>query len=394
MTKGTTKRMIIMLIIAAVLIGGMVWFQQFKGTMIAKAIKGMSNPPQTVSTIVAQESSWQPTVEALGNLRASQQASLSPQIAGVVTAIHFRSGEKVRKGQVLAQISDAPQRAQLAQLQAQVGQLQAQLNLAQITLKRDEAQLKVQAISQAVVDTDRANVISVQAQLKALAEQINAQKAVLAQATVTAPFSGVLGIRQVNLGQYLAPGTAVVTLQALDPMDIDFTVPQNQIDLVHVGMKAELTTNAAAGKTFEAKVIAVEPQINTATRNLTVRARIPNSKGELLPGVFATIRLTDGAPHNYITLPNAAVAYNPYGATVYLVKDEGKGADGKPKLVAEQRFITTGLTRGDQVAVLSGLKAGETVVTAGQLKLRNGVPVLINNSVQPSDNPNPQVPNS
>ncbi len=394
MTKGTTKRMIIMLIIAAVLIGGMVWFQQFKGTMIAKAIKGMSNPPQTVSTIVAQESSWQPTVEALGNLRASQQASLSPQIAGVITAIHFRSGEKVRKGQVLAQISDAPQRAQLAQLQAQVGQLQAQLNLAQITLKRDEAQLKVQAISQAVVDTDRANVISVQAQLKALAEQINAQKAVLAQATVTAPFSGVLGIRQVNLGQYLAPGTAVVTLQALDPMDIDFTVPQNQIDLVHVGMKAELTTNAAAGKTFEAKVIAVEPQINTATRNLTVRARIPNSKGELLPGVFATIRLTDGAPHNYITLPNAAVAYNPYGATVYLVKDEGKGADGKPKLVAEQRFITTGLTRGDQVAVLSGLKAGETVVTAGQLKLRNGVPVLINNSVQPSDNPNPQVPNS
>jgi membrane fusion protein (multidrug efflux system) len=394
MTKGTTKRMIIMLIIAAVLIGGMVWFQQFKGAMIAKSIKGMSNPPQTVSTIVAQESSWQPTVEALGNLRASQQASLSPQIAGVVTAIHFRSGEKVRKGQVLAQISDAPQRAQLAQLQAQVGQLQAQLNLAQITLKRDEAQLKVQAISQAVVDTDRANVISVQAQLKALAEQINAQKAVLAQATVTAPFSGVLGIRQVNLGQYLAPGTAVVTLQALDPMDIDFTVPQNQIDLVHVGMKAELTTNAAAGKTFEAKVIAVEPQINTATRNLTVRARIPNSKGELLPGVFATIRLTDGAPHNYITLPNAAVAYNPYGATVYLVKDEGKGADGKPKLVAEQRFITTGLTRGDQVAVLSGLKAGETVVTAGQLKLRNGVPVLINNSVQPSDNPNPQVPNS
>ncbi|CDW93911.1 MULTISPECIES: efflux RND transporter periplasmic adaptor subunit [unclassified Thiomonas] len=394
MTKGTTKRMIIMLIIAAVLIGGMVWFQHFKGTMIAKAIKGMSNPPQTVSTIVAQESSWQPTVEALGNLRASQQASLSPQIAGVVTAIHFRSGEKVRAGQVLAQISDAPQRAQLAQLQAQVGQLQAQLNLAQITLKRDEAQLKVQAISQAVVDTDRANVTSVQAQLKALAEQINAQKAVLAQATVTAPFSGVLGIRQVNLGQYLAPGTAVVTLQALDPMDIDFTVPQNQIDLVHVGMKAELTTNAAAGKTFEAKVIAVEPQINTATRNLTVRARIPNPKGELLPGVFATIRLTDGAPHNYITLPNAAVAYNPYGATVYLVKDEGKGADGKPKLVAEQRFITTGLTRGDQVAVLSGLKAGETVVTAGQLKLRNGVPVLINNSVQPSDNPNPQVPNS
>ncbi|MCE1162968.1 MAG: efflux RND transporter periplasmic adaptor subunit [Thiomonas sp.] len=394
MTKATTKRMIIMLIIAAVLIGGLVWFQHFKNTMIAKAIKGMSNPPQTVSTQVAKESSWQPTVEALGNLRASQQASLSPQVAGIVTAIHFRSGEKVRAGQALAQLSDAPQRAQLAQLQAQVGQLQAQLDLAQTTLKRDEAQLKVQAISQAAVDTDQANVTSVQAQLKALAEQINAQKAVLAQATITAPFTGVLGIRQINLGQYLAPGTAAVTLQALDPMEIDFTVPQNQIDLVHVGMKAQVTTNAVAGKTFEAKVIAVEPQVSTTTRNLTVRASIPNPKGELLPGVFATVRLTDGEPHDYITLPNAAVAYNPYGATVFLVKDDGKDANGKPKYVAEQRFVTTGLTRGDQVAIVSGLKAGETVVTAGQLKLRNGTPLLINNSVQPADSANPQVPNS
>lgn len=394
MTQGTTKRMIIMLIIAAVLIGGVAWFQQFKGTMIAKAIKGMSNPPQTVSTIVAQESSWQPTVEALGNLHASQQTSLSPQIGGMVTAIHFRSGEKVTKGQMLAQVNDAQQRAQLAQLQAQVGQLQAQLDLAQINLRRDEAQIKVQAVSQAVVDSDRSTVASLQAQLKALGEQINAQKAVIAQAKITAPFSGVLGIRRINLGQYLAPGTEAVTLQALDQMDIDFTVPQSQIDLVHVGMTAQVTTNAVPGKTFEARVIAIEPQVNTATRNLTVRARIPNPKGELLPGVFATVRLTDGAPRNYITLPNAAVAYNPYGATVFLVKDEGKGPDGKPRLVAEQRFITTGLTRGDQVAIVSGLKVGETVVTAGQLKLRNGTPVLINNSVQPADNPNPQVPNS
>lgn len=394
MTQGTTKRMIIMLIIAAIVIGGVVWFQHFKNTMIGKAIKGMANPPQTVSTTVAQESSWQPTVEALGNLRASQQASLSSQIAGIVTAIHFESGEKVRAGQVLAQISDAPQRAQLAQLQAQVGQLQAQRELAQTTLKRDEAQLKVQAISQAVVDTDRANMASIEAQLKALAEQINAQKAVLDQARITAPFSGVLGIRQINLGQYLAPGTAAVTLQALDPMDIDFTVPQNQIELVHAGMAAQVSTNAAPGKTFTAKVIAVEPQVNTTTRNLTVRARIPNPKGELLPGVFATVKLTDGQPRDYVTLPNAAVAYNPYGATVFIVKDDGKGADGKPKQVAEQRFVTTGPTRGDQVAILSGLKPGETVVTAGQLKLRNGTPVLINNSVQPADSPNPQVPNS
>ncbi len=394
MTKATTKRMIIMLIIAAILIGGVAWFQHFKNTMIAKAIKGMQNPPQTVSTVVAQMSSWQPQIEAIGNLHASQQATLSPQSAGVVTALHFESGQKVRAGQLLAQVNDAPQRAQLAQLQAQVGQVQAQLDLALVNLKRDQEQFKIQAVAQAVVDSDEANVKALQAQLKALSEQINAQKAVVAQASIVAPFSGVLGIRQVNLGQYLAPGTPVVTLQALDPMDIDFTVPQSQIDLVHVGMNAEVTTNAVPGKTFTAKIIAVEPQVNTATRNLTVRARIPNPKGELLPGVFATVKIKDGSQRDYVTLPNAAIAYNPYGATVFVVKDDGKGPDGKPKLVADQRFVSTGLTRGDQVAVTEGLKPGDVVVTAGQLKLRNGTPVLINNSVQPADSAHPQVPNS
>jgi membrane fusion protein (multidrug efflux system) len=380
MTKGTTKRMIIMLVIAAVLIGGVVWFQHFKTIMIGKAIKGQSNPPQTVSTTVAQESSWQPTVEALGNLRASEQASLSAEVGGLVTAIHFDSGAKARAGQPLVELNPAPLKAQLAQLEAQAA-------LADVNLRRDEAQLKVQAISQAVVDTDAATLKSAQA-------QVAAQKALIAQKTITAPFGGQLGIRQVNLGQYLAPGTAVVTLQKLDPMEVDFTVPQSQIDLIHVGMKAQVETSAVPGQTFDSTVTAIEPQVDPATRNLKVRARVPNPRGVLLPGVFATVHLTEGQPHSYITLPNAAVAYNPYGATVFIVKDDGKGPDGKPKLTAEQRFITTGPTRGDQVAVLKGVKAGETVVTAGQLKLRNGSPILINNSVQPSDSPNPQVPNS
>ena len=394
MTKGTTKRMIIMLIVAGVIVGGVVWFQGFKTAMIGKAIKGMANPPQTVSTTVVEMSRWQPTVQALGNLRASQQASLSAQVGGIVTAIHFHSGQKVRAGELLVQINDAPQRAQLAQLQAQLGQVQAQLELAKINLRRDEAQLRAQAVSQAVVDTDRANVSSGESQLKALREQINAQQAVIAQAAIRAPFPGVLGIRQIDLGQYLAPGATAVTLQQLDPMDIDFTVPQSQIGLIRPGMHAEVATNAAPGRTFAARVMAIEPQLDPSTRNLKVRARIANPDGALLPGVFATVRIDDGQPRDYLTLPNAAVAYNPYGATVFIVKNAGKGPDGKPRLVAEQRFITTGPTRGDQVAVLSGLQAGDTVVTAGQLKLRNGTPVLINNSVQPANSPNPQVPNS
>jgi membrane fusion protein (multidrug efflux system) len=379
MAQGNTKPMIIMLLIAGVLIGSIVGFQVFKNTMAAKGIKAGANPPQTVSTIVAQETAWQPTVEAVGSLSASRQASLTAEVGGLVIAIHFESGQHVKAGEPLVELNAAPLKAQLAQLVAQS-------ELAAITLKRDQAQLNIQAVSQAVVDTDKATLKSMQA-------QITAQKALIAQKTINAPFAGQLGIRQVNLGQYLAPGTAVVTLQNLDPMEVDFTVPQSQIDLIHVGMKAQIASSSVPGRTFDATVTAVELQVDTATRNLKVRARVPNPNKVLLPGVFATVRITQGNPHNYITLPNAAVAYNPYGATVYVVKDNGKSPEGKPRQTVEQRFVVTGQTRGDQVAIPSGLKSGEVIVTAGQLKLRNGSPVLINNSVQPSDNPNPHVPN-
>lgn len=380
MTPGTTKRMILMLLIAGAMVGGVVWFQHFRNTMIAQSIRASANPPQSVSTAVARESLWQPTVEALGSLSASQQALLSAEVGGLVTAIHFDSGQRVRAGQPLVELNRAPLVAQLAQLEAQAA-------LAGTNLQRDEAQLKVQAVSQSVVDADRATLKSAEA-------QVAAQRALIAQKTILAPFSGQLGIRQVNLGQYLAAGAAVVTLQRLDPMEIDFTVPQGQIELVRVGMKAQVETSAVPGQTFSAAVTAIEPQVDTATRNLKVRARVPNPRGTLLPGVFATVRLTRGQPEQYVTLPNAAVAYNPYGATVFIVRDDGKGPDGKPRLTVQQRFVTTGLTRGDQVAILKGVRAGETVVTGGQLKLRNGSPVVVNNRVQPSDNPNPQVSNS
>lgn len=378
MTPGTSKRMIIMLIIAAVIVGGVMAFQNFKNTMIAKSIKGQANPPQTVSTMIAKESIWQPTVEALGSFSASKQASLSAEVNGLVTSIQFNSGQKVRAGQTLVELNPAPLKAQLTQLEAQAA-------LAELNLKRDEAQLRVQAISQSTVDTDRATLKSAQA-------QVAAQKALLAQKTIRAPFSGQLGIRQVNLGQYLAPGTAVVTLQDLDPMDIDFTVPQSQIDLVRVGMPAQIESSAVPGQTFTGRVTAIEPQLDPATRNLTVRARLANPDNTLLPGTFATVRITQGQPTQYVTLPNAAVTYNPYGATVFIVTGSGKAAVGTHGLTVEQRFITTGPTRGDQVAILKGVKVDETVVTGGQLKLRNGSPVTVNNSVQLSDNPNPNVP--
>ncbi|BBP03576.1 MexH family multidrug efflux RND transporter periplasmic adaptor subunit [Sulfuriferula plumbiphila] len=377
MTKGTTKRMIIMLLIAALVFGGIYGFQLFRNSMIQKAIKGQGMPPQAVSTIVAQMQTWQPSVEVVGNLRASSGANLAAEVSGLVSAIHFKSGARVKAGQVLVELNAAPQKAQLEQLKAAAA-------LAQQNYQRDLAQLNVQAISQAAVDADASNLKSAQA-------QVAAQQAVIAQKTIRAPFSGRLGIRQVDMGQYVGPGTALVNLQKLDPMYLDFTVPQAQIDMIKVGEKITAYTNALPGKIFTGHIAAIEPQVDTATRNIKVRARFANPDGALLPGLFATARVGNGATQQYITLPNTAVAYNPYGSTVFIVKDAGKSKDGKAQLTVQQRFISTGLTRGDQVAVLTGLQAGETVVTAGQLKLHNGAPVIVNNSVPPSNNPNPEV---
>ncbi len=369
--------MFIMLVIAAVLIAAVTWFHLFKDRMIGKFMKGMANQPQTVSTAQARLETWQPTIQALGTLRASRQASLGAPVGALVTAIRFHSGEHVRAGAELVDLDPAPLRAQLRQLQAQE-------HLARLNLRRDRAQLALHAVSQAVVDTDEAT-------LQADEAGISAQQALIAQHVISAPFAGRLGLRQVDLGQYLAPGGVAVTLQKLDPMLIDFNVPQSRIDMIRVGMPGELSTNSVPGKSYAIRVIAIEPQVDTATRNLTVRARVANPGEKLLPGVFATVRLQQGSPKQYITLPNAAVTYNPFGETVYVIKQEGKGPDGKPHQVAEQRFITTGPQRGDQVAVLKGLKAGETVVTSGQLKLRNGTPVLINNSVEPGSSADPTV---
>jgi membrane fusion protein (multidrug efflux system) len=377
MTKGTTKRMIIMLLVAAMVFGGIYAFQQFRNKMIQQSIKGRANPPQSVSTTVVQLSTWQPTFEAVGNLRASNGTSLAAEISGIVTAIHFDSGEMVKTGQLLLELNAAPFKAQLEQLKAAA-------RLAKQSYDRDIAQYKVEAVSKATVEISAAT-------LKSALAQVTMQEAVIAQRSIRAPFSGRLGIRQVDLGQYLAPGTALVNLQNLDPMYLDFSVPQSQMDMARVGEKVTIQTSAFPDKVFTGTISAIEPQVEISTRNLKVRASIANPKNELLPGLFATVRVNRGDQKQYITLPNSVIAYNPYGSTVFIVNNKGKGADGKPQLVVEQRFVTTGATRGDQVAVLSGLKVNETVVTSGQLKLRNGTPVIVNNSVQPSNHPNPEV---
>jgi membrane fusion protein, multidrug efflux system len=378
------RRMVIMLVALGVVLGGYFWFQGFKAKMIHGFLATLANPPQTVSTVTAAMQTWQPEVEAVGSLRAVNGAALSLEVGGVVDQIGFQSGEDVQAGQVLLRLRADDDTAKLAALEASA-------SLAQVNYDRDSRQLHAQAISQAVVDSDNFNLKNARAQ----AEE---QRAELAKKTLRAPFAGHLGIRAVDLGQYLNPGTAVVTLEALDPLFVDFTVPQQTLNRVAVGQAVTAAVDTFPGQSFRGKIIAISPAVDTDSRNVQMRASLPNPDHRLLPGMFATIDIAAGAPEQRITLPQTAITYNPYGSTAYLVEQgaaagaaqQGAAAGAaQPNLVARQVFVTTGDTRGDQVEVLSGLKVGDVVVSAGQVKLHNGAPVLINNAVQPSNNPTP-----
>jgi membrane fusion protein, multidrug efflux system len=373
-----TKRMVIMLIAVAIVFGGIFGFQAFKAAMIKKFMSSMQAPPQTVSAIKAELSSWQPQIEAVGGLRAVKGADLSLEVSGVVDSISFNSGDDVKQGAVLLKLRSDDDTAKLESLQATAV-------LSELTYERDLKQFKIQAVSQATLDSDKAN-------LKNAKAQVAQQQAILDKKTLRAPFAGHLGIRAVDLGQYLSAGTTIVTLQALDPVFMDFFVPQQSVDRIRIGAAVTVKIDAFKDETFPGEISAINPKVEASSRNLQIRATLKNPDHKLLPGMYATVDMVTGAPENYITLPQTAITYNPYGDTVYVVDDKGAGADGKPQLVVRQTFVTTGPTRGDQVAVLKGVSAGQTVVTAGQIKLHNGSPVLINNAITPTADASPAVP--
>jgi membrane fusion protein (multidrug efflux system) len=260
--------------------------------------------------------------------------------------------------------------------------LEATAELAEITFQRDQKQLLARAVSQAVVDTDAAN-------LKNARAQVAEQKAVVDKKTLRAPFSGRLGIRAIDLGQYTTAGTTVVTLQALDPIFVDFTLPQQALSQLAVGQPVSVAIDTFPGQAFTGKIAAINPKVDTSSRNVQIRATLANPDRKLLPGMYAKVAIDTGAAQRYVTLPQTAVTFSPYGDTAYLVENQGQDDKGQPKLVARQTFITTGPKRGDQVAVLKGVKEGDTVVVAGQLKLRNGSPLAIDNAVRPSNDASP-----
>ncbi len=373
-----TKRMVIMLMAVAIVFGGVFGFQAFKTAMIKKFMSTMAQPPQTVTAGKANVSEWQPKIAAVGSLRAVKGADLSLEVSGVVDQIAFNSGDDVEQGTLLLKLRADDDMAKLESLQAT-----AELN--EITLDRDQKQFKLQAVSQATLDTDVAN-------LKNAKAQVAQQKAILDKKFLRAPFTGHLGLRQVDLGQYLGAGTVIVTLQALDPIFLDFFVPQQAVDQVRMGQSIAVKVDAYPDQTFTGEISAINPKVDANSRNVQVRATLKNADRKLIPGMYATVDIPTGAPQNLITLQQTAITFSPYGDTVYIVDSKGAGADGKPQLIARQSFVTTGSTRGDQVAVLKGVSEGDLIVTSGQLKLHNGSTVLIDNSVTPTADAAPNVP--
>ena len=372
------KRMMWMLIGTGVVFGGVFGMKWFGGKMMNQYFDNMPMPPAVVSSAVAKSENWAASLNGVGSVVASNGADVTTESGGIIAALHFESGARVKKGDLLVTLSAGTERADLARLQAQA-------DLAQSEFARLERLYKLDAISKS--ELDRA-----QADLSAARAGADAQRAKLAQKQIRAPFSGQLGIRQVNVGQYLSAGTPIVSLQAINPVFVDFTLPEQNQAAVQNGQTVSVVVDSQPGRTFSGVISAIEPLVDSKTRNFKVRARFDNADEALRPGLFARASIGLASPANVVTIPQTSVSYNPYGNSVYVIQSvKGKDADGKAvdELVVRRRFIKTGETRGDLVAVTDGLKAGEQVATSGLLKLQNDSKVKINNTVQPSASATP-----
>jgi membrane fusion protein, multidrug efflux system len=370
------RRMVIMLALVGLVLAGFFWFQGFKATMIKKFMAAAASPPQTVATATAATEEWQPQIEAVGSLRAVNGADLAFEVSGIVKELHFNSGDDVDAGTVLMTLRSDDDVGKLHALEATA-------ELSEVNYHRDQEQFKIKAVSQATLDADAAN-------LKNARAQVAEQQAIVDKKTLRAPFAGHLGVRAVDIGQFVNAGTAIVTLQALDPIYVDFYLPQQKLNQTKLGLRVTAKVDTYPDRTFEGTISAINPKIDPSTRNVQIRATLKNADHALLPGMYATVDIAAGEKQRYVTLPQTAVTYNPYGETVFIVEDSGnKDANGHPQLVAQQRFVTAGPTRGDQVAILTGVTEGQTIVTAGQLKLRNGSTVLIDNAIKPTADASP-----
>ena len=373
------KRMIGMLTVTLLIVAGLgfVKFQQIQ-TAIAEGA-AFQPPPEAVTTVIAQQEEWPLTLSAIGTMAAVQGVTVSADLPGTVDRINFDSGRAVRAGDVLAILDTRQEQAQLAAIEARRA-------LARTTFDRVQELLNQKVISKAEFDRATADLHQSEAQLGEI-------KAVIQRKTIRAPFSGTLGLRQVNLGQYLAGGDPLVTLQSLNPIYVNFGVPQQSAGQIPVGRVVKVTTPDGRGIEWTGRVTALDSMVDEATRNIQVQATLANPDGKLRPGMFVQTEVVLGPSQSLVVLPASAISYAPYGDSVFVVT-EIKGEDGKAYRGVRQQLVKVGPSRGDQVAIVSGLKPGEEVVTSGLFKLRNGAAVQINNEVRPGNSPAPKPGNS
>lgn len=355
-------------------LGGIKFFQVRK----AMAAHGsFSPPPETVTSLIAKEEEWIPSLKAVGSTAAVQGVTVSTDEPGIVQKIAFESGQAVSEGDLLVQL-------EISQEQAQLRSAEAQMRLAQANLVRQQNLLKSRVSSQADYD-------SAQAQYDQAAARVEEVTALINKKTIRAPFAGVLGIRAVNLGQYLQSGAQVAPLQSLDPIYVNFWLPQQNLGQIAAGQEVRVQADGLPNVEFDGKINAVDAVIDEATRNVRVQATLSNPKELLRPGMFVNAEVPLAATSSHVVLPGTAIQFAPYGDTVYII-EEIKGPDGKTYRGVRQQVVKVGQARGDRIAILSGVKAGEEVVTSGVFKLRPGVHVQVNNSIQPenSETPTPE----
>ncbi|HVR23482.1 MAG TPA: efflux RND transporter periplasmic adaptor subunit [Candidatus Polarisedimenticolia bacterium] len=369
------KRMVLMLGVTVVLLGGLGFmkFKQVEAAMQAGA--SFQPPPEAVTSIVAQRDQWAATMGVIGTMEAVHGVTVSADLPGVVERISFESGQSVSTGDVLVELDTRQERAQLASLEAQS-------ELARVNYGRMQQLVNAGVISR--MDYDQAT-----SQQKATEANVAEIRATIARKTIRAPFSGILGIRKVNLGQYLAAGAPMVVLQSLNPIYVDFGVPQQTAAQVKVGSRLRVASEDLAGHGFTGRVTALDSVIDETTRNVQVQATLANPEGKLRPGMFVQVDVGVGASRAAITLPASAISYAPYGDSVFVITDL-KDPKGKIYRGVRQQFVKLEGSRGDQVAVISGVNPGDEVVTSGVFKLRNGAAVQVNNKVQPGNNPAPK----
>jgi membrane fusion protein (multidrug efflux system) len=373
------KRMILMLTVTMAIVAalGFVKFKQVQ-TAIGHAA-AFQPPPEAVTTIVARQEQWPATLNAIGTMAAVQGVTVSADLPGTVDRIGFDSGKPARKGDVLAVLDTRQEQAQLAAMEAQ-------RDLARLNFDRMQGLLNERVVSRAEFDTATAE----HRQMEARVGEI---RATIERKTIRAPFSGILGIRQVNVGQYLSGGDAVVNLQSLNPIYVQFGVPQQEVAQMRVGRTVRVTTDGMPGVQFAGPVTAIDSVVDQTTRNVQVQATLANPDGRLRAGMFVQTEVILGASRPVVSLPASAISYAPFGDSVFVVTDL-KDTNGKTYKGVRQQFVKLGGARGDQIAIVSGVGSGDEVVTSGVFKLRNGAAVLVNNKARPSNNPAPKLENS